>query len=177
MLPLEDVSAVVCHQDMPPSIKQAYVHFLNNAFLETETETKEIFQSPHMWRIFEAHLLDMARFSNPAYGMGLPAFNEYVTAVIPHTVRLFFTHFSGNTGLPITDAHRAIVGSLLDALCSCLDRLAVPSVDIAGAIRVLLALASDRGVVLGGDLQHRAEELLAERVVPAGVYLVPPPPV
>ena len=53
LLPLDDVTKMVCHNDTIPEIKDAYVSFLTHCYIDTEVEMKEIYTSSHMWQLFE----------------------------------------------------------------------------------------------------------------------------
>ena len=44
-----------------PQVKTAYVNFVNHCYVDTEVEMKEIYTSPHIWRLFDNFLVDMAR--------------------------------------------------------------------------------------------------------------------
>lgn len=43
-------------------VKEAYINFLNHCYIDTEVEMKEIYNSHHIWSLFEqSFLVDMAR--------------------------------------------------------------------------------------------------------------------
>lgn len=45
-----------------PQVKEAYINFLNHCYIDTEVEMKEIYNSHHIWSLFEkSFLVDMAR--------------------------------------------------------------------------------------------------------------------
>ena len=42
-------------------VKEAYINFLNHCYIDTEVEMKEIYNSHHIWSLFEkSFLVDMA---------------------------------------------------------------------------------------------------------------------
>ena len=53
LLTLDDIVAMVSHRECLPEIKDAYIDFLNQAYIDTEVEVKEIYSTGHMWRLFE----------------------------------------------------------------------------------------------------------------------------
>lgn len=44
-------------------VKTAYVNFVNHCYVDTEVEMKEIYTSPHIWRLFDNFLVDMSSVS------------------------------------------------------------------------------------------------------------------
>lgn len=46
-------------------VKTAYVNFVNHCYVDTEVEMKEIYTSPHIWRLFDNFLVDMSRVGLP----------------------------------------------------------------------------------------------------------------
>lgn len=60
LLSLEDIVKMVTHPDCVPSVKASYINFLNHCFIDTEVEMKEIYNSSHIWTLFESFLVDMA---------------------------------------------------------------------------------------------------------------------
>ena len=48
-------------------MKEAYINFLNHCYIDTEVEMKEIYNSHHIWSLFEkSFLVDMARVATVA---------------------------------------------------------------------------------------------------------------
>ena len=44
-------------------VKSAYINFLNHCYVDTEVEMKEIYNSTHIWTLFEEFMVDMAKVS------------------------------------------------------------------------------------------------------------------
>ena len=44
-------------------VKSAYIDFLNHCYVDTEVEMKEIYNSTHIWTLFEEFMVDMAKVS------------------------------------------------------------------------------------------------------------------
>ena len=171
ILTLDEVVTVVTHEEAPPMVKAAYMNFLNNCFFETEAEVKEIHHSIHIWRLFEAHLLDMQRFCSPEYDLGMDSFNSYVGDTLMLSMRLFFSQYNTNPGLVLPDNRKNTVVSLLEAACDVGGRLqtkAIPCGGVIATVRTLLTLATDRSFGVRTDLASRAEDLLVERTISAG---------
>ncbi|XP_058826920.1 inositol 1,4,5-trisphosphate receptor isoform X3 [Topomyia yanbarensis] len=57
LLALDDIVAMISHQDCIPEVKVAYVDFLCHCYIDTEVEVKEIYSSNHMWCLFEKSFL------------------------------------------------------------------------------------------------------------------------
>lgn len=168
LLPLDEVTTVLCHEETSPIIKQAYVHFLNNTFLETEVEVKEIHHGNSLWRILDTHMLDLHRYCSPEYDMGLLAFNNYVSGVLPTSIHLFFTHYINNTVLIMTDNNKAATILMLEALCDAFHRFTGPSVEFSCAVRTMITLITERTISAPPNLLTRAEALLEQRSLPSG---------
>ncbi|ESN92215.1 hypothetical protein HELRODRAFT_194356 [Helobdella robusta] len=66
-LPLDDIVKVVTNEDCIAEVKSAYINFLNHCYIDTEVEMKEIYNSTHMWSLFDDFLLDMATSQQPMF--------------------------------------------------------------------------------------------------------------
>ena len=45
----------------PFQVKTSYINFLNHCYVDTEVEMKEIYNSTHIWTLFEEFMVDMAK--------------------------------------------------------------------------------------------------------------------
>ncbi|CAH1103547.1 unnamed protein product [Psylliodes chrysocephalus] len=93
LLPLDDIVAMVIHPDCIPEVKEAYVGFLNHCYIDTEVEMKEIYNSSHMWTLFEksflADMADIATAPNDRKHSDR-ALENYVTNCVMNIISTFF---------------------------------------------------------------------------------------
>ncbi|XP_045110766.1 inositol 1,4,5-trisphosphate receptor type 1-like isoform X5 [Portunus trituberculatus] len=93
LLPLDDIVAMVEHKDCIPEVKEAYINFLNHCYIDTEVEMKEIYNSHHIWSLFEkSFLVDMARVANapPDRRHSDKALESYVINSLMTIITTFF---------------------------------------------------------------------------------------
>ncbi|XP_057662052.1 inositol 1,4,5-trisphosphate receptor isoform X3 [Diorhabda carinulata] len=93
LLPLDDIVAMVIHPDCIPEVKEAYVGFLNHCYIDTEVEMKEIYNSSHMWTLFEkSFLVDMADIATAPNDRkhSDKALENYVTNCVMNIITTFF---------------------------------------------------------------------------------------
>lgn len=94
LLPLDDIVAMVTHPDCIPEVKEAYVGFLQHCYIDTEVEMKEIYNSNHMWTLFEkSFLVDMADIATAPDDRKHPdkALENYVTNGVMNVISTFFS--------------------------------------------------------------------------------------
>lgn len=85
LLPLDDIVAMISHQDCIPEVKEAYMNFLNHCYIDTEVEMKEMFNSPHMWTLFGGSVLidlGLAACGGADRQRADPALDAYVTGAL-----------------------------------------------------------------------------------------------
>ncbi|XP_050733369.1 inositol 1,4,5-trisphosphate receptor type 1-like isoform X4 [Eriocheir sinensis] len=93
LLPLDDIVAMVEHKDCIPEVKEAYINFLNHCYIDTEVEMKEIYNSHHIWSLFEkSFLVDMARVATapPDRRHADKALESYVINSLMTIITTFF---------------------------------------------------------------------------------------
>ncbi|XP_072402535.1 inositol 1,4,5-trisphosphate receptor isoform X3 [Diabrotica undecimpunctata] len=93
LLPLDDIVTMVIHSDCIPEVKEAYVGFLNHCYIDTEVEMKEIYNSSHMWTLFEkSFLVDMADIATAPNDRkhSDKALENYVTNCVMNIISTFF---------------------------------------------------------------------------------------
>ncbi|PAA74143.1 hypothetical protein BOX15_Mlig001931g6 [Macrostomum lignano] len=92
LLPLDDLVKIVTHELCCPEVKDAYVHFLNHCYIDTEIEMKEIYTSAHMWTLFDNFLVDMALVCSSTHDRAHAdkALEHYVTETVTSVVTTFF---------------------------------------------------------------------------------------
>ncbi|XP_069940179.1 inositol 1,4,5-trisphosphate receptor isoform X5 [Cherax quadricarinatus] len=93
LLPLDDIVAMVEHKDCIPEVKEAYINFLNHCYIDTEVEMKEIYNSHHIWSLFEkSFLVDMGRVATapPDRRYADKALENYVINSLMTIITTFF---------------------------------------------------------------------------------------
>nr|XP_045591982.1 inositol 1,4,5-trisphosphate receptor-like isoform X4 [Procambarus clarkii] len=93
LLPLDDIVAMVEHKDCIPEVKEAYINFLNHCYIDTEVEMKEIYNSHHIWSLFEkSFLVDMGRVATapPDRRHADKALENYVINSLMTIITTFF---------------------------------------------------------------------------------------
>ncbi len=63
-------------------IKSAYINFLNHCYVDTEVEMKEIYNSMHIWTLFEDFMVDMAKVSS---------LFSFIISITTHSILSFLT--------------------------------------------------------------------------------------
>ncbi|XP_024947650.1 inositol 1,4,5-trisphosphate receptor isoform X5 [Cephus cinctus] len=94
LLPLDDIVAMVSHQDCIPEVKEAYINFLNHCYIDTEVEMKEIYTSNHMWSLFEkSFIVDMGLVATSTHDRrhADTALENYVTNCLMNIITTFFS--------------------------------------------------------------------------------------
>ncbi|XP_035720751.1 inositol 1,4,5-trisphosphate receptor-like isoform X3 [Vespa mandarinia] len=94
LLPLDDIVAMVSHPDCIPEVKEAYINFLNHCYIDTEVEMKEIYNSNHMWSLFEkSFIVDMTLIATPKSDQQDAdiALENYVTSCLMNIITTFFS--------------------------------------------------------------------------------------
>ncbi|XP_076048925.1 inositol 1,4,5,-trisphosphate receptor isoform X4 [Oratosquilla oratoria] len=93
LLPLDDIVAMVEHKDCIPEVKEAYINFLNHCYIDTEVEMKEIYNSHHIWSLFEkSFLVDIGRVASAPPDRKHPdrALEHYVINSLMNIINTFF---------------------------------------------------------------------------------------
>ncbi|XP_070152834.1 inositol 1,4,5-trisphosphate receptor-like isoform X2 [Polyergus mexicanus] len=94
LLPLDDIVAVVSHPDCIPEVKEAYINFLNHCYIDTEVEMKEIYNSNHMWSLFEkSFIVDMGLIATSTHDRqhADTVLETYVTSCLMNIISTFFS--------------------------------------------------------------------------------------
>ncbi len=167
----------MCHEETPPTLKRSYIDFLNNSFLETEQEVKEVHHSQRMVRLLQALALDLHRFCSPEYALTLDSFNSFVSDELMKNLQLYFTPYSTNPVLALSEEKKQLVTTLLDLACDVSERLAAKtagSAQVVPAIRALVSVVNDRHIQISSMVLAKAELALSEKGVSSGT---PPPPI
>ncbi|GFG38602.1 hypothetical protein Cfor_01649 [Coptotermes formosanus] len=111
LLPLDDIVAVVSHQDCIPEVKEAYINFLNHCYIDTEVEMKEIYTSNHMWSLFEkSFLVDMGHVANATHDRkhADTALENYIINSVMNIISTFFNS-------PFSDQSTTVQKHLIEA--------------------------------------------------------------
>lgn len=160
LLPLDDIVATVCHQDCIPEIKEAYINFLNHCYIDTEVEMKEIYNSQHMWTLFEnSFLVDLglAASSGNDRKQCESNFVSYVTGPLMNVISTFF-------GSPFSDqsttvqSRQPIFGKLFHATCrlsQCDWLTPTQRFNVENCIRTLNEVAKSRNIAVPSYLENQ----------------------
>ncbi|XP_068212186.1 LOW QUALITY PROTEIN: inositol 1,4,5-trisphosphate receptor [Palaemon carinicauda] len=93
LITLDDIDSIVTHPDCIIEVKEAYINFLNHCYIDTEVEMKEIYNSHHIWSLFEkSFLVDMARVATapPDRKHADKALESYVINSLMNIITTFF---------------------------------------------------------------------------------------
>lgn len=92
LLSLDDIIRVVTHEDCIAEVKDAYINFLSHCFIDTEVEMKEIYNSNHIWTLFENFLVDIATVCNATHDRNHndEVLEDYVTMSVTNLITTFF---------------------------------------------------------------------------------------
>ena len=93
ILSMETVALVIAHDESPPEMKIAYAYFLVHCYLETEMEVKELYHSPHLWKVFSSFVKDIQMYCSMEFALGHGTITEYITSTIPTTLIRYFETF------------------------------------------------------------------------------------
>lgn len=72
-------------------VKEAYINFLNHCYIDTEVEMKEMYNSQHMWTLFEHSVLvdlGLAACGGADRQRADPALDTYVTGALMTVVSM-----------------------------------------------------------------------------------------
>lgn len=119
---------IIVHPDMPSQVKQAYLLFMVNAYIDTEVAVREVLASTDVWAVLDAVAVDMQRFADVQYNLAQPSFNEYVTGTAMTAVR-HFVHKLGETEyVPPPGPRCKSLFQLISSMCAVAHRVAEVSV-------------------------------------------------
>ncbi|KAG7164639.1 Inositol 1-4,5-trisphosphate receptor-like [Homarus americanus] len=93
LITLDDIVSVVTHPECIIEVKEAYINFLNHCYIDTEVEMKEIYNSHHIWSLFEkSFLVDMGRVATapPDRRHADKALENYVINSLMTIITTFF---------------------------------------------------------------------------------------
>ena len=121
-LPLDDVIAVVKHDDAPPYVKTAYLEFLNHCYLDVELHEMKLVDSPGMWTALDSFVKDIEFYFEvieQINGAGLVStskeLTEYIHVAVLSTVEYFVKLVlnSKSRDTAVTDERLEILWALL----------------------------------------------------------------
>ncbi|XP_033607946.1 inositol 1,4,5-trisphosphate receptor isoform X2 [Cryptotermes secundus] len=187
LLPLDDIVAVVSHQDCIPEVKEAYINFLNHCYIDTEVEMKEIYTSNHMWSLFEkSFLVDMGNVANATHDRkhADTALENYIINSVMNIISTFFNspfsdqsttvqkhliearlYWSENTSAFNEDnptTRQPIFVQLLQAafrMSQCTWLGASQRFNVENCVRTLSEVAKTRGIAIPSDLETQVTSL------------------
>lgn len=160
LLPLDDIVAMVTHQDCIPEVKEAYVGFLNHCYIDTEVEMKEIYTSNHMWTLFErSFLVDMGVIGTCTSDRkhADKALENYVTNGLMNIVSTFFSSPFSDQSTTV-QTRQPIFVQLLQAafrVSQCAWLSAAQRHNVEQCIRTLSDVAKNRGIAIPLDLESQ----------------------
>ncbi|XP_069694590.1 inositol 1,4,5-trisphosphate receptor isoform X4 [Periplaneta americana] len=193
LLPLDDIVAMVCHQDCIPEVKEAYINFLNHCYIDTEVEMKEIYTSNHMWSLFEkSFLVDMGIVANATHDRKHAniALENYIINSVMNIISTFFNspfsdqsttvqkhliearvYWSENTcsySQETPTTRQPIFVQLLQAafrMSQCTWLAAPQRFNVENCIRTLSEVAKSRGIAIPSDLEAQLASLFNKTAV------------
>nr|XP_032819189.1 LOW QUALITY PROTEIN: inositol 1,4,5-trisphosphate receptor type 1-like [Petromyzon marinus] len=163
LLPLEDVVRVVVHEDCIPEIKIAYVNFLNHCYVDTEVEMKEIYNSNHMWNLFESFLADIATVCSPKKQRthGDIALETYISETVMSIVSSFFSSPFSDQSTSLQARQPVFVQLLQGAFRVYHSQwpTLMQKASVEGCIRCLAEVAKSRTIAIPVDLDSQVNSL------------------
>ncbi|XP_047452652.1 inositol 1,4,5-trisphosphate receptor type 2 isoform X1 [Mugil cephalus] len=163
LLPLDDIVKVVTDVNCIPEVKTAYVNFVNHCYVDTEVEMKEIYTSPHIWRLFDNFLVDMSSVCNTTTDRNHAdvALEKYVTETVMAIVKGFFSsQFSVNHSNLQTN--QSVFIKLLQSafrLYNCTWINSAQKTNIESCIKTLADVAKARAIAIPVDLDSQVNTL------------------
>ena len=140
ILSLETVALVITHDESPPEMKIAYADFLVHCYLETEMEVKELYHSPHLWRVFGSFVKDIQMYCSMEFALGHGTITGFITSTIPTTLICYFDTFW--TPETFADTERdATISKLLTSLTLLLSRPGLPDLQKPKIMRAVKLIA------------------------------------
>ncbi|XP_032666695.1 inositol 1,4,5-trisphosphate receptor isoform X8 [Odontomachus brunneus] len=160
LLPLDDIVAMVSHQDCIPEVKEAYINFLNHCYIDTEVEMKEIYTSNHMWSLFEkSFIVDMGLIASSTHDRrhADTALETYVTSCLMNIISTFFSSPFSDQSTTV-QTRQPIFVQLLHAafkVSQCAWLNAGQRFNVENCIRTLSDVAKGRGIAIPTDLESQ----------------------
>ena len=162
LLPLDDIVTTVCHKDCIPEIKEAYINFLNHCYIDTEVEMKEIYNSQHMWTLFEnSFMVDLGAAASSGSSTDRKNYDQplisYVTGPLMNVISSFF-------GSPFSDqsttvqSRQPIFGKLFQATCrlsQCDWLTPTQRFNVENCIKTLNEVAKSRNIAIPSYLENQ----------------------
>ncbi|XP_065058274.1 inositol 1,4,5-trisphosphate receptor type 1-like isoform X2 [Rhopilema esculentum] len=157
LLPLDDIVRIVTHPDCIPEVKTSYINFLNHCYVDTEVEMKEIYNSTHIWTLFEEFMVDMAKVANTTHNRQHAdlLLENFVTEAVPSILTNFFNSPFSETSTTIK-ARQPIFVRLLSSLyrlSQCKWISGQQKFHVEGCIKNLAGIAKTRGIGIPNDLE------------------------
>nr|XP_050855357.1 inositol 1,4,5-trisphosphate receptor isoform X10 [Vespula vulgaris] len=164
LLPLDDIVAMVSHPDCIPEVKEAYINFLNHCYIDTEVEMKEIYNSNHMWSLFEkSFIVDMTLIATPKNDQQDAdiALENYVTSCLMNIITTFFSSPFSDQSTTV-QTRQPIFVQLLHAafkVSQCIWLNAGQRFNVENCIRTLSDVAKGRGIAIPTDLENQVASM------------------
>nr|KAF7417085.1 hypothetical protein H0235_011616 [Vespula pensylvanica] len=164
LLPLDDIVAMVSHPDCIPEVKEAYINFLNHCYIDTEVEMKEIYNSNHMWSLFEkSFIVDMTLIATPKNDQQDAdiALENYVTSCLMNIITTFFSSPFSDQSTTV-QTRQPIFVQLLHAafkVSQCIWLNAGQRFNVENCIRTLSDVAKGRGIAIPTDLESQVASM------------------
>ena len=168
LLTLDDIVAMVSHRDCLPELKDAYIDFLNQAYIDTEVEVKEIYSTGHMWRLFErSFIADITSCSSDDHSdrkHADTALEHYVTVAVVNLVTAFFRSPFSDQSTTVQTRQSVIVQLLKTTfqLSQCAWLSSVQKTNVQTCIRTLSDTARTRNIAIPIDLENQVASLFSK---------------
>ncbi|CAB0033415.1 unnamed protein product [Trichogramma brassicae] len=167
LLPLDDIVAMVSHQDCIPEVKEAYINFLNHCYIDTEVEMKEIYTSNHMWSLFEkSFIVDMGVVATATHDRNHAdkILENYVTNSVMSIINTFFSSPFSDQSTAV-QTRQPIFVQLLHAafkVSQCTWLSPGQRLNVENCIRTLSEVAKGRGIAIPMDLEGQVTSMFAK---------------
>ncbi|KAK6175051.1 hypothetical protein SNE40_013589 [Patella caerulea] len=164
LLPLDDIVRVVTHKDCIPEVKSAYINFLNHCYVDTEVEMKELFNSRHMWTLFEDFLVDMAMVCNATCDRkhADTMMENYVTVTVMNIISTYFSSAFSDQSTSVQVTNQPVFVRLLQGafrLSHCDWLTGTQRYHVENCIKTLSDTAKTRGIAIPVDLDSQVNSL------------------
>ncbi|KAL0272305.1 UNVERIFIED_CONTAM: hypothetical protein PYX00_005334 [Menopon gallinae] len=168
LLPLDDIVVMVSHPDCIPEVKEAYINFLNHCYIDTEVEMKEIYNSQHMWTLFEnSFLVDLSLVAciGSDQKPSDPVFISYVTGPLMNVITTFF-------GSPFSDqsttvqSRQPIFVKLFQLTCrlaQCAWLSPTQRFNVENCIRTLNDVTKSRNIAIPSCLENQVVSMFTAK--------------
>ncbi|CAK9290328.1 unnamed protein product [Gordionus sp. m RMFG-2023] len=170
LLTLDDIIKIVLHPDCLIEVKDAYVNFLTQCYIDTEIEMKEIYSSNHIWILFENFLEDIDKVISKdllrslKYDSNQILLENYVCTTMMNAIISFFISPFSEQSVTVK-CKQPLYIRILEAACKLSQSTKISGghkYHVENCIRALCDTARNRNIAIPVDLETEIEQLFSQ---------------